>query len=338
MTMESNQRAISLKTAVNTRIPIDHRSKPIQSQLYTNSTTTTTTANGSSNASFRTSSPTSGTAVAPKRHFGETSYSAGTKSVVASAADVPKRGKDIHSTSDAVPSAFDAASTQHVAMSNQLANGLHENFFSTVRQLERKDDDVRKTGKGSQRTTDIMNKREGHEDMQPPTTEFIRCTRRSPADLLPAPNTAGNVTCQHIGGQSTNHTDYLNPLTIFPPVLCQANETQRRVLSETGTEADLFSGTAKGRADVLPGFMGHCPSNPKNKASIKGEVDEILRPYSKCSVNLATSSANTNAMGTAKRTKSPECRAVTVSGFFLEQALSSSAAERSLNRRVKGVR
>lgn len=331
MTMESNQRAISLKTAVNTRIPIDQRSKPIQSHLYTNSTTTATEP-----VPQQAYSPT---AVAPKRHFGETSYSAGTKSVVSSAADVPSRGKDIHSTSSAVPSGFDAASTQHVAMSHQLANGLQENFFSTVRQLERKDDDVRKTGKGSQRTTDIMIKRETHEGMQPPKTEFIRCPRRSPADVLPtASNAAANVTCQHIGGQSTNHTDYLNPLSIFPPVLSQANETQRRVLSETGTEADLFNGTAKGRADVLPGFMGHCPSHPKNKASIKGEVSEILRPYSKCSVNLATSSANTNAMGTTKREKSPECRGTTVSGFFLEQALSASTDERSLNRRVKGVR
>ena len=335
------EKPVTLKTAVNTRSSLDTRCAPIQSP-HQNSKTIATSFNtsGSSGASGTTTSPRKDVLVGlPKRQCEETSYTAAMNSTVRSAADVPARGKEPHPKSDVSARAFDASSTMHVATSALLKNGLQEQFFSHVRQIERIDDDGRKLGKGSQRTVDIMIKRETHEDMQPPPVEFIRTVRRSPQDVLPVPNPAQQVICTHLGPQSTSQYDFKAPASILPRIIDQKMETQRRVLSETGSAHDLFFGTPKARADVPPGYMGHCPQAASNIHSIKGDGVEILRPHAKCAVNLATSAGcNLGRNANEPRPRSPASRASTMAGYYLEQAASASKLELSLNRREHRIR
>ena len=275
----------------------------------------------------------------PKRQCEETSYTAAMTSTIRSAADIPPRGKEAQPVTEISAGAFDASSTMHVATSTLLKNGLHETFYSHVRQIERVDDDGRKLGKGSQRTVDIMNKRETHPDMQPPPVEFIRTVRRTPQDVMPPPNVAQQVSCTHLGPLSTSQTDYKPPSTLLPQIIDQKMATQRRVLSETGSAHDLFYGTPKARSDVVPGFMGHCPQAPSNIQAIKGDGVEILRPHAKCAVNLATSvGCNLGRNANEPRPRSPSSRASTMAGFYLEQAAGASKLELSLNRREHRVR
>jgi hypothetical protein len=334
------EKPVALKTIVNTRASLDTRCAPIQSR-HTNSKTIGAGLGASMAALVSSSSGADGafkTAVRlmPKRQCDETSYTAAMTSTIRSASDVPPRGKEVTATSSVTAGAFDAASTMHSATSAQLRNGLQEHFYSDVRQIERRDDDCRTLGKGSQRTVDIMLKRETDPTMQPPPQEFLRTVRRTPADVLPPVSVAQMVQCTHLGKPSTHQIDFQAPAVRLPGSLDTTFTTQSKIVSGTGSAHDLFYGTPKARGEVIPGYMGHCPAAPCNISAIKGETNEIQRPHAKCSVNLASSSGSNT--GKEARERSPECRASTMAGFYLEQAVGATKKELSLNRREHRVR
>lgn len=348
MDLVVEEKPVKLKTMISTRAALDTRCAPIQSK-HINSKTIGGGLNGSMASlvlSSTSGSDTQGTTAAaakstsivvmPKRQCEETSYTAAMTSTIHSGADVPPRGKEITATSLVQAGAFDGASTMHSATSQQLRNGLQEHFYSDVRQRERQDDDCRTLGKGSQRTVDIMLKRETDPTMQPPALDFIRTVRRTPADVLPPISIAQMVQCTHLGKPSTQQIDYQPPAARIPGALDTTFTTQSKALSDNGSAHDLFYGTPKARPEVIPGYMGHCPTAPCNMAALKGEATEIQRPHAKCSVNLASSSGSNT--GKEIRGKSPECRASTMTGFYLEQARGATKTEYALNRREHRVR
>ena len=323
-----DEKPINLKTMVNTRSPLDTRCAAIQSPHINSKTTTGPAAGGGGTASRL---PSGAMVVMPTRHVEPTSYTAAMSSTVRSGADVPPRGKVITATSLVQPGAFDGASTMHTATSDVLRHGLQEHFFSDVRQQERMDDDCRTLGKGSQRTTDIMRKREADPTMQPPPMAFIPTVRRTPADVKPPVSMAQLVQCTHLGQPSTNQIDFQPPAQRISATIDKTFTTQSKAISDNSSAHDMFYGTPKARPEVIPGYMGHCPAATKNIAAIKGEAIEIQRPHAKCSVNLASSSGSNT--GKEVSSKSPACLATTMAGFYLQQAAAGTKTEYGLNRR-----
>lgn len=280
----------------------------------------------------------------PKRHHGETTYESGTHAFVRSAADVPERRKEPKAIlpEGILAPRFSATSTSQLDHMS-VCRGTPTDFFSRARQLERVDDDARRdvyippTRAGAshmQRTVDIMRNREHRDELQPPSSQYERQPRTRPA--IPGTSAAENVRFTHISPPTTHQLDFRPPAEGLNQVQLHLSQgsVASRALTHAATSRDLFVGTPKDIDAIVPGFMGHVPAAQATKQRLHGP-DDMLRQYSKCSLNVAVAARGDTATAPESQQRSPSPGslrrgALTVAAFYEEQA-ASSAEERRMN-------
>ena len=351
----TNEKPIALKTAVNQRVPLQERCRPIQSLSGTYGTGAI--CDGSStNASMMygsSSAPASADVVTlPRRHVGHTTYSAATTNHIKSAQDIPPRvgpGGTISGASlpggenstgpqcsvrvispDAPPLftsslyQFDAATTHQATIGAGIAHDDKTHFYSNVRKLEKVDDDQRVALKGSQRTMDVMRKREAHPDCQPPQQITDFNVQRSNVKY----SNDNGVECTHLSKKPTHRQEYVNTHGRIPDDLPYERHPHARAVTVASTGIDLCQGCAKSRGDVAPKYLGHTPGAMENFAKING-ANDLLRQHTKCFVNVVSGHE-------PRPTGQERIRAsdVTVQGKMLAQAVRAPQDERTINRRV----
>lgn len=269
----------------------------------------------------------------PKRHVGTTSYAECTSTYVKSSSDVPPRRKEPKPAVEHIPTQFEARTCLQVSQQS-VASPPPANFFSTVRKIEKSDDDnrgslvVAPTRSGAAlnlRNVDIMRKRETDSSLAPPKIQFSPFVRRE-KNGVPPPTASETVHFTHISPLTSNQLEFANPTLLAQQTLTKAHNSLRRALSETASTGDMFSGTAKSREELIPCYMGHVPAHPKNLLRLKGDGDS-LRQHSKCAINVCVGKAAKHR----NRPRSDASRSQTVMGLMLEEA-ATDAVERRMNR------
>lgn len=339
---------IPTKSRLNTRMPLSDRITPIQG-----SGARSLLAAVSSPTHSATSEGAEGTFSLPRRNNTDTTYTSAMISTVRSAADVPPRagargalgGCDTASAASAAP--FSPLSTQKATYTGGApldAVAEATSFYSRVRRLERIDaqQQLAATGRGSQRVVDVGVRRETDPAFHPPPTvhrshssqssSSSQCSSPAKRQGNAAETTASDVRCTILVRPSTQQLEYRPPAHRIPADLPPFFATQRRAVTNAASGIDLLQGTAKASADVAPGFMGHVPAHPRNVARLLGDGGETLRPYSKCSINLASSKGVQSAKRVCNR--SPASIASTVMGFYSLEAVSAGREEKAVNQRM----
>eukprot|EP00758_Cryptobia_borreli_P002290 Tbor_TRINITY_DN2920_c0_g1::TRINITY_DN2920_c0_g1_i1::g.1201::m.1201 len=309
---------LSLKTGVNTRTPLSERLEPIQSKPVD---------------VFKSYSY--------KKGMDSSTYSqASVGSYVQSATDIPKREKEpgLGVTMDLSERTKYSVKTAGLNSTyGAVEIGCDPTFFSRIRRIEREDDAIRhgletiRTRSGAsqmQRTVDIMRKRETHPDFNPPKEKFSTIQRRS-LNGVPHATALEKVRFTYEMPNSSHQNDFRIPMGYLPLELDQCNNVQRRIISETASGKAMFTGTPKSRADVLPGYMAHVPSNISNFRQIQGDAD-VLRAYSRSGISIG-------APSTSKPQRPLKDRLLTIQGNALEQAMYSTE-EKGLNKVKFGIK
>jgi hypothetical protein len=332
--MSTGERFLQTKCSPNTRMPLERRIAPIQGQ--------------SSRALRET--PPSQSAFLPHRHPIESTYNSSLRSTVQSSVDCPPRAKVVEGgdpSSHCPP--FMGVSNQRATFNAGLAEVPPEQlqFFSQVRKQEQLDWDaahVAKKVRGSQLSVTTLEKREKAPEFLPPALNFsgLSGTRRAPSNpnRVAPPSAAtsfdgfvlpmDDVRCTILVPQSTQFTEYVRPANCIPSELPSSYHVQRSVLSQCSSGNDMFLGTAKSHTGVVPLYVGHVPVNQRNRDKILGDAD-VLRPFCKSTVNLASSKGANSGVATLIR--GDASIASTVMGFYSLQAVQSSAEEKGMNRR-----
>lgn len=306
-----------------------------------------------------------------RRHPIESTYSASLRSAVQSAADVPVRAGG-----DPIPAgtSHEGESFRLLPISSQRAEynaGApfvpedQLSFYSRVRKQERLDETAygaaasRSVARGSQRTVEMLNKRQTAPEFRPPQQDWsvllASMAKQHRVNPHYSPNTSSRgsingeetTTLSHNEDSVRNYrppyasayqTEFRAPQAILPRNgLDDSFRTQRCALSTFSSSRDLFRGTPKSYPEgVLPNFMGHVPHHSRNREKILGDGVEILRPHGKCTVNLASSSgADSGGVRSASpKERSEASMSATMMGFYTQQAIHASEAERRVNYRV----
>jgi hypothetical protein len=343
--MTTGERYLQIKCNVNTRMPLSDRLTPLQG----------TSVRALSEA------PAPRSALLQRRHPVESTYNASLRSAVRSAADVPPRAAEPKPST-----AADSGSISFLPISSQRAEynagaamvpTEQLGFYSAVRKQERLDESAfgssAKGTRGGQRTVDMLHKREMAAEFRPPRQDWSLLletmsrnhqSRSSLSDALHKTTSSSSTSSTTHNEDSvrnyrppynsTYQTEFRSTQTLVPRSLDDSFRTQRAAVSNYSSSRGLFFGTPKSLPEVsLPNFMGHVPHHASNRAKMLGDGVEILRPYSKCTVNLASSKGVKSGTGHIKE-RSEASIATTVMGFYTEQAVHASLEERSMNRRA----
>jgi hypothetical protein len=226
-------------------------------------------------------------------------------------------------------------------------------FYSTVR----KEEQPHESSKGGQ--LQILAKRQTAPEFQPPQQDWTplletMSSRRSGAGGWGGgakSTTSHNSSVRLVNGVVVHHeddvknyrppyhtayqTEFRSTQTLLPVTLDGSFGTQRAALSFHSSSRDLFKGTPKSvPPTTLPNFMGHVPHHARNLAQVKGDGVEILRPFSKCTVNLASSKGVNSGSRGISEVRSDASLCATVMGFYTQQAVNASSTEKAMNRRV----
>ncbi|CUG87690.1 Hypothetical protein, putative [Bodo saltans] len=223
-------------------------------------------------------------------------------------------------------------------------------FYSTVR----KEEQPHESSKGGQ--LQILAKRQTAPEYQPPQQDWsplleTMSSRRSAAGSGWAGAKSTDSSVRLVNGVVVHHeddvknyrppyrtayqTEFRSTQTLLPVSLDGSFSTQRAALSFHSSSRDLFKGTPKSVPPrALPNFVGHVPHHERNLAQIKGDGVEILRPHSKCTVNLASSKGVDSGARGRSEVRSAASLGSTVMGFYTQQAVNASATEKAMNRRV----
>jgi hypothetical protein len=311
--MLKETKPLSLKTGVSTRVSISDRLNSAQSEAP---------------AANKWSM---------KRGVDQTVYSESTKAFVSSAADIPIRMKEPRlGAQGSEGSKLFAVTTCQSNTDSYVQGGRDPSFFSRARRAEQVDDSMRHTldtiptrsgASHNQRTVDIMRKREECAELKPPKETFMIPPRR-PLNGEPPKTALESVRFTYTVPDSSQQLDFKQPSSIIPSHLGQKMNIQRRALSETASARDMFPGTAKSRADILPGYLAHVPADESNIAKLHGETD-VLRAYTKAGASVSGSSSLAKLARISGRSASDKIK--TSQGFYLEQA-ASAGNEKSLNK------
>lgn len=182
------------------------------------------------------------------------------------------------------------AATRSILPEQQL------DFFSNVRKIEAKDDEMRGGLVGRvQRSVDIAQKRATDPSMQmkPPqyakfnTTEFPLVAAHERQILKK--NYLDLVECVHLDPDTEQQIGYnAQPETRLPGLdLSQSHEVQSKAITRMATSEDLFRKTPKFFDDKLVLYGGHVPYHPRNIDAMHGNPD-FVREWSKSYMTLAT--------------------------------------------------
>lgn len=341
---KSSDEIMPYKTAMNARMPLEQRTVPLQATKRA----TSVPANNGEEARGRIRSY-----FLPKRFTGTTTYTQQTVDYVKSSADVPPRAKEPKNLADSVALPKFVAKTEKQVTCG-TATGGKADFFSTVRKIEREDDDARKnvtiapTRSGAAhnlRTVDIMRKRENAAELAPQKEQLVKIAKR-PLNGLPPASVTEQVKLTGLPPQPSNRTEYGDPKSGMSFLMATAEKEQsplrkqNKLMTLTATTRDMFAGTAKDREDVIPGYQGHVPAARGNIGRIQGD-NEILRSFSKCSVRLAQPNTVETAQESPLRIRKPvsEMTAVekntmlTAAARAAEEAVADIGGERKMNKR-----
>ena len=309
--MLKETKPLSLKTGVSTRVSISDRLTPAQTDVKPNKWST-------------------------KRGVDQTVYSETSNAYVSSAADVPARRKEPRLEVANGETKLFASTTGQTNTDSYVVGGRDTSFFSRARRAEQLDDSMRHTldtiptrsgASHNQRTVDIMRKREENAELKPPKETYSIPTRR-PLNGEPPRTALESVRFTYTVPDSSQQIDFKQPNTLIPTQLGQKMNVQRRALSETASARDMFPGTAKSRADILPGYLAHVPADESNMAKLHGETD-VLRAYTKAGASVSGTSSLAKLARITGR--SPSDKVKTSQGFYLEQA-ASAGQEKGLNK------
>lgn len=312
--MQQETKPLCLKTGVNSRVGISDRLPPQE--------------------------PESTNKWSVKRGVGQTMYTASSNAFISSAADIPTRKKEPRLGGSSGGRTFVGLTTGQANADAYIGGGRDTSFYSRARQVEHHDDSKRHTldsiptrsgASHNQRTVDIMRKREENPELKPPKESFSIPPRR-PLNGEPPKTALEKVRFTYTVPNSSQQIDFQEPSGVLPAHLGQTMNVQRRALSETASSRDLFPGTAKSRADILPGYLAHVPSDESNIAKLKGDAD-ILRLYTKAGASVSGTSSLAKLARMSGR--SADDKAKTAQGFYLQQA-ASATKEKSLNKVLFG--
>lgn len=331
---EGETKLQDLKCALNTRMPLQRRIAPVQ--LTHEALESTRRARSAGPEPIRSY-------FLQKRFKGETTYTESTKEFVRSADEVPTRRKEPKAEcGECNSSSFEFRSTNQEG-SAAIAEGSNPAFYSEARKIERIDDDARRnvtvapTRAGAshfQRTVDIMRRRETDPKLQPPAEHYNLPPRRAP-NGLPPPSAADLVRFTHISPLTTNQTDFRDPSAVLGDRTSLHLTHSSRQITQLASSADLFCGTAKAREDLAPGFMGHVPAHESNVRKLQGARD-LLRLYSKCSVNVAQPSKNNQRLIESHSTSTTDPNAARTVAAFMERQVFANSKEQNMNRLEHG--
>lgn len=251
--------------------------------------------------------------------------------------------------------------TEAQASSRAVLPAAPRDFYSTVRKIEREDDDQRGGLVGNtQRTVNIMRKRANDPQLCPALNVFrtfrpVRPPCETDASGHPARYCLDIVDCTQLAPPTEAQLGFdAGPIARLPDaaVLPQSLDVQERVITRMGTSKPLFGGTAKVKESALPLYGGHVPSHPKNIALQRGNDTDPRRIWSKSFMTLAEHGGGTDASticknplvrsrkGTHARQqkelppKSVKAICTTVEGSMLRATLTDTLPEeRAMNRR-----
>lgn len=172
-------------------------------------------------------------------------------------------------------------------------------FYSTVRKMEAKDDEVRGARVGSvQRSLEITMKRATDPAMRYPTPKYCGF-RPSEFPIVAAherqilkKNYLDLVDCQHLDPDTEQQIAYdRRPEDRLPGLdLSQDHPTQSKAITRMATSEELFRGYPKFVNKKPVSYAGHIPMHPRNLEAMQAEKGEedVRKLYSTSIMTLAT--------------------------------------------------
>lgn len=219
-------------------------------------------------------------------------------------------GVDGNSSSLKPPFAYAGAHKVRVEPSSQWESEAHAatrgvlpeqslDFFSTVRKIEARDDELRGARVGSvQRSVEIETKRATDPIMRRPEPKYS-VLQPSAFPIIAAherqivkKNYLDLVECQHLDPDTEQQIGYDRaPTERLPGLdLSQDHPTQSKAITRMATSEELFRGYPKFVNQKPVSYAGHIPMHPRNLAAMTRERNEedLRRSYSNSIMTLAT--------------------------------------------------